>query len=168
MVKIKESILDTIKKNFEASGDEFDMRIFRHFIEGANSEEVLPEGDNFIFRTFYAINRYFFDFKVNYDHWCQFDTRQDASYYGNWFSAKLKTRISYTEGDIAVVVSSTDDAFMKSMTDLVNWNKENDTFIGVDPGMSPGDESKQFIEKLRIATNPGGMPKEQIFENIPG
>lgn len=149
MVKIKETILETVKNNFGASGNEFDMRIFRHFIEGANSSEVSPDGEFFTFHTFYRKDRYFFDFQVDYSHWMQVDNSQDASYYGTWCSPKLLTKVSYVEGDITVVVTPDSETFLKMMKEHVEWAKSCNTWVGFDEGLMPGLDSQAFIEVMK-------------------
>ena len=55
-------------------------------------------------RSFQMEDRYLFDFKLCRieDGWSQFDTSQDANYFGNWVNPiKLQT-ICYAEGDIIV------------------------------------------------------------------
>ena len=51
-------------------------------------------------------DRYIFDFDSDFRAagWLQFDTDQDASYYGVWVNPKLLRTFSYCEGDIYLVV----------------------------------------------------------------
>ena len=51
-------------------------------------------------------DRYLFDFDDDFRAagWLQFDTDQDASYYGVWVNPKLLRTLSYCEGDVYLVV----------------------------------------------------------------
>lgn len=79
-------------------------------------------------------DRYRFDLgacKVD-NGYAQFDTSQDASYYGNWvnpFSFKL---VCYCEGDLTVQICDDQDEFVSKVRGMVEWNGEG--FKGIDPG----------------------------------
>ena len=45
-------------------------------------------------------NRYFFDERLDFKEWRQFDTEQDAWYFGIWVSATHRQILVYAEGDI--------------------------------------------------------------------
>ena len=68
---------------------------------------------------FVSTERYAFDFSDEYRAgWKQYDTDQDAWYYGVWYNpAKMQT-LSYTEGDIYLVTCDAWSAFVNEMQDL--------------------------------------------------
>lgn len=79
-------------------------------------------------------DRYQYDFVTcNYKKgWAQLDTRQDASYYGNWINPTTRELLSYCEGDLTHTVCENDTDFIQAVRGCVNWHKDNDYFIGID------------------------------------
>lgn len=79
-------------------------------------------------RTFASVDRYLFDFNVctSEKGWAQLDTRQDASYYGNWINPTLRQLLSYAEGDIARTYCDTDAEFVAEVKRACEWHAEND------------------------------------------
>lgn len=65
-------------------------------------------------------SRYPFD--ENLKGWEQFDTPQDASYYGIWSSTERKAVVSYTEGDVTLVVAPDEKSFQAEVRGLWDWN----------------------------------------------
>ncbi len=62
-------------------------------------------------------DRYIFDFRVlSRANWKQFDTKQDASYFGVWVNLKERKTFTYCEGDRTLVVCP-DDAHLKAELD---------------------------------------------------
>ncbi len=45
------------------------------------------------------------------DGWRQWDTSQDASYFGVWVNAKLRKTVTFAEGDVTIVTCPTAEAF---------------------------------------------------------
>lgn len=73
-------------------------------------------------------DRYEFDFKTcTYANgFAQFDTKQDASYFGTWVSPSERKIVSYCEGDLTVQVADADEEFVALVRELVRWNEERD------------------------------------------
>lgn len=71
-------------------------------------------------------DRYSFDFKkcVPSDGWAQLDTKQDASYYGNWVNPLKLELLSYCEGDITHTQCETETEFVRTLTATIQWHAE--------------------------------------------
>lgn len=88
--------------------------------------------------TFAPGDRYYYDFNVcSYGKgWAQVDTKQDASYYGNWCNPHMLRLLSYAEGDVTVTYCDTEEEFVQAMRELHKWNADNGYWLGIDPGFS--------------------------------
>ena len=75
-----------------------------------NRPEINSRG-NRIDRSFFHADRYHFDFHrcKAADGWKQYDTNQDAWYFGVWVNLKLREILTYAEGDITRVTCPSDD-----------------------------------------------------------
>ena len=80
-------------------------------------------------------DRYHFDFKLctTAAGWAQVDTRQDASYFGTWTHPTKRETVCYCEGDITHTKCENDEEYVTHLRELVAWNIENETWIGIDP-----------------------------------
>lgn len=87
------------------------------------TRDFQPDGD-----------RYAYDFGLcNYKKgWAQLDTRQDASYYGNWINPLTLQLCSYCEGDATAIVCDDEADFVAEVRKAVEWQKEAGYFIGID------------------------------------
>ena len=56
--------------------------------------------------------------------WYQFDTAQDAPYYGSWCNPRLLMLLSYTEGDIYLIHCETPDQYRAEIEALEKFNAE--------------------------------------------
>ncbi len=82
-------------------------------------------------------NRYMYDSALPND-FAQVDTSQDASYFGNWASAKRRVLFSYCEGDCTTIQCETNDEFRQEVLKIKQWNEDNGhKFNGIDPGWKP-------------------------------
>ena len=84
----------------------------------APSGERTNERGNAI-ASFYAdAERYVFDFELCTpdDGWQQYDTAQDAWYFGVWVNVKRRQTLTYAEGDV-MLVTCPDDACLKAELD---------------------------------------------------
>lgn len=79
-------------------------------------------------------DRYAFDFKTctPANGWAQLDTKQDASYYGNWINPITRKLVSYCEGDVTLKECETDAEFVAELKVWIDWQKERGYFIGID------------------------------------
>lgn len=65
-------------------------------------------------------DRYLYDFDActSEKGWQQFDTDQDASYFGVWVHREKRTTFTYAEGDRTLVVCEDDDHFREEIADM--------------------------------------------------
>lgn len=77
------------------------------------------------FRTDDIDDRYCVDFADDFDKggWLQFDTDQDASYYGVWVSPKQLLTLTFAEGDWCLVVCKDTECYFAEIRDLIEFHK---------------------------------------------
>ncbi len=62
----------------------------------------------------------------------QFDTREDANYYGQWVNPHVLKFVSYAEGDVTRQTCETDEEFVGLVRQAADFH--GDRFLGIDPG----------------------------------
>lgn len=85
------------------------------------------------------IDRYVFDWGdcSTQNGFAQFDTRQDASYYGTWVSPRERKIVNFAEGDVSIETADSDEEFTAAVRKLVAWNEEHGWGPArIDPGFS--------------------------------
>jgi len=79
--------------------------------------------------------RYYFDNKCRpSDGWCQFDTRQDASYFGQWTNPLTLEFISFCEGDCTRIHCEDAAEYTAYMQETIAFYE--DSFMHIDVGIS--------------------------------
>jgi hypothetical protein len=78
------------------------------------------------------------------DGWAQLDSKQDASYYGQWANPLTLELQRYCEGDTARTKCDSEADFIAELTKCIEWNKEAGCWIGIDPGW-PGQQITERI-----------------------
>lgn len=80
-----------------------------------------------IYGMFFPTERYLIDFAEDFhtDEWAQFDTWQDAPYFGVWHSRKLMMSLTYAEGDWSLVRCANIEAFEKEIQDCVDFYEKD-------------------------------------------
>lgn len=75
---------------------------------------------NKVDRSFFPKDRYYFDFNrcKAADGWRQYDTREDAWYFGVWVHLEKREILTYSEGDV-VRVTCPDDEHLKAELDAM-------------------------------------------------
>lgn len=58
------------------------------------------------------------------DGWEQYDTDQDAWYFGVWVRLSTRETVTYAEGDITHVVAPTDEAFKAELANMAEFYGE--------------------------------------------
>ena len=83
-------------------------------------------------------DRYRYDFKrcTLSDGWAQLDTKQDASYFGNWVNPLTLKLMSYCEGDTTLTECTDEADFIVTLRECIQWHKDAGYFIGIDAGCS--------------------------------
>jgi hypothetical protein len=79
-------------------------------------------------------DRYKYDFRLctSDKGWAQLDTKQDASYFGNWINPLTLTLLSYCEGDVTLTECENEMDFIATVRECVEWHSERDYFLGID------------------------------------
>ena len=88
-------------------------------------------------------NRYDYDSALPRD-FAQLDTSEDASWYGNWASAKRLKLFSYCEGDTTLTVCETVEEFRQQLEEFQAFcARIGYEFRGIDPGWVHTEEILQ-------------------------
>jgi hypothetical protein len=84
-------------------------------------------------------DRYKFDFREcrARNGWAQLDTKQDASYFGNWINPVTLELVSYCEGDTTHTKCEDEADFIATVRECVRWHTEAGYFIGIDGMCEP-------------------------------
>jgi len=99
-----------------------------------------------ITRTFLPADRYRFDCGEcsSAAGFAQVDTRQDASYFGQWANPTARKLVSYCEGDVTRTECADDAEFVQTVREMETWT--NDAGYGplkIDPGFNE-DLTREF------------------------
>lgn len=100
---------------------------------------------------FSPADRYVYDFKhcTMANGWAQFDSAQDASYFGNWINPTKREWFSYTEGDTTLIRCADDAEFIAYVRETFAWYEQHDERRpGIDPGFNV--ELKAEFERLGL------------------
>lgn len=66
--------------------------------------------------------RYYYDCELNASKgWCQYDTDQDASYFGVWVNISTMEVLTYCEGDVSHVFAQNSELFKAELQSLVEF-----------------------------------------------
>jgi hypothetical protein len=100
---------------------------------------------------FAPADRYLYDFGACSiaKGWAQFDSAQDASYFGNWVNPVKREWFAYCEGDTTLIRCESDAEFAAYVRETFDWYAERD---GRRPGIDPG-----FSDDLKAAFNRVGL-----------
>lgn len=84
-------------------------------------------------------DRYKYDFRncTSSNGWAQLDSKQDASYYGQWVNPLTLKMMSYCEGDTTLTECEDEADFLVSLRECIRWNQEAGYFIGIDGMCEP-------------------------------
>ena len=90
-------------------------------------------------------SRYYYDSKLK--GFAQLDTKEDASYFGNWVhpSGVLYT---FCEGDLTIEKETDPKAFSQKVRTICRWYQDRDEFIGIDP---LNETTRKSFEALGLA-----------------
>lgn len=84
------------------------------------------ERGNRVCRWFRPADRYEVDFAddFNVEGWLQFDTDQDASYFGVWVNPRDFRTLTYAEGDWTLVECPTKESYLEEIRDAIRFYGE--------------------------------------------
>ncbi len=94
------------------------------------------ERGNTVFRSFHPTERYQFDFQLctSKKGWKQYDTDQDAWYFGVWVHAEKRVILTYAEGDISTVKCPTEESYHAELANMAKfYGPPPPAFITIDP-----------------------------------
>jgi hypothetical protein len=84
-------------------------------------------------RGSHQADRYHYDRTLLALGWQQYDTDQDAWYFGIWINPKKLETFTYAEGDTSHVIAPSIEAFCAELARLYQYHPQAPTFISIDP-----------------------------------
>lgn len=98
-----------------------------NLLRGTEVERTNAQG-NAVHTMFLSTERYVVDFGGQCstdpgapDQWCQFDTDQDAAYFGVWVHENLRQVLTYAEGDWSLVICPDLEHFKAEVQALLDF-----------------------------------------------
>ena len=84
--------------------------------------EVNARG-NQVFRSFHHAARYLWDFHIctKEKGWRQYDTDQDAWYFGVWVHPERRIILTYAEGDVTVVKCTSEASYHAELASMAEF-----------------------------------------------
>lgn len=115
--------------------------------------------DNTVVRRHLSADRYYFDFDADFvkDGWLQFDTGQDAWYYGVWVNPKHLWTLSYCEGDVCLVICSDVGHYNAEIREMCAFHREGFELIAMN--------SVDDLQALLLGGEPSGEPVSILRQN---
>ena len=91
---------------------------------------------NTIYRLCHSSERYLIDFADNFtaEGWEQYDTDQDAPYFGVWLNRGSRTTLTYCEGDWCLVDCPTDQSYNLEVQNANEFYGEGRIALVIDQG----------------------------------
>jgi hypothetical protein len=112
-------------------------------------------------------DRYHYDFEaLPAADWRQFDTRQDASYFGVWVNVRERMIFTYCEGDRSLVVCPTLESFRAELEDAERFYGPAPaaaTAIGAD-----GTVTRYYDARPTADDDPDAKPRSAIARALTG
>jgi hypothetical protein len=95
--------------------------------------------------------RYDFDFGIcsEANGWLQYDTHQDAWYFGVWVNRQHRLTLTYAEGDINLTVSPDDCAFARELKEMADFYGEAPpafTAFDMEPGTTNVTQITHYVD----------------------
>lgn len=92
---------------------------------GTQDEQLNARG-NTVWRVTHSTDRYIVDFCDDFkaSGWLQFDTDQDASYFGVWVNPAQRLTLTYCEGDWTLVECPTAETYNAELADASQFYGE--------------------------------------------
>lgn len=103
------------------------MKSVNEFIAMVFKESGTPnERGNEVRRAFLPTGRYRIDFADDFksEGWEQFDTSQDAAYFGVWMNKRLQQTLTYAEGDWTLVICPDWDHYLSEVRSAIEFYEE--------------------------------------------
>lgn len=84
-------------------------------------------------RGCHQADRYYYDQTLLAQGWQQYDTEEDAWYYGIWINTEKFETFTYAEGDTSHVIAPNIEAFRSELARLYQCHPQAPAFISIDP-----------------------------------
>lgn len=99
-----------------------------------DSERETKDADRYIYRAWRSTGRYVFDFAEEFTStgWIQFDTDQDAEYFGKWVNPTTMQTLCYAEGDWTLVECMTVEAYNTEVRECIEFFEPAPAFVVID------------------------------------
>ena len=97
-------------------------------------ESETNKRNNNIYRGFMPSERYIIDFAPDFimEGWKQFDTDQDAHYFGCWVNPVKFMTLTYAEGDWSLVICHNKDQYNQEVQNMIDFYDEGFEFKTID------------------------------------
>ena len=84
-------------------------------------------------RGSHQADRYYYDRTLLAQGWQQYDTDEDAWYFGIWIHTEKLETFTYAEGDTNHVIAPNVEAFRAELARLYQYHPQAPAFISIDP-----------------------------------
>ncbi|MFB0777725.1 hypothetical protein [Aeromonas salmonicida] len=99
-------------------------------------------------RGSHQADRYYYDRMLLAQGWQQYDTDQDAWYFGIWINTEKLETFTYAEGDINHVIAPNVEVFRAELARLYQYHPQAPAFISIDP--EAGVVTRHFEAKPEV------------------
>jgi hypothetical protein len=122
--------------------------------DGDYDDEINAQG-NIIIREFReGRQRYHYDFNLLEKGWKQFDTDQDASYFGIWHSEDEMRFLTFAEGDETLVICKDAVGYNKELDSMLEFYKPTPFAVSID--LDGGSKTQYYDERPNFIHVQGG------------
>ncbi|MDR6997434.1 hypothetical protein J2Y65_004150 [Aeromonas salmonicida] len=99
-------------------------------------------------RGSHQADRYYYDRTLLAQSWQQYDTEEDAWYFGIWINTEKLETFTYAEGDTCHVIAPNVEAFRAELARLYQYHSQAPAFISIDP--EAGVVTRHFEAKSEV------------------
>ncbi|EHA1069099.1 hypothetical protein I8Y05_004258 [Aeromonas hydrophila] len=99
-------------------------------------------------RGSHQVDRYYYDLTLLAQGWQQYDTEEDAWYFGIWINTETLETFTYAEGDTSHVIAPNVEAFRAELARLYQCHPQAPAFICIDPKV--GVVTRHFEAKPEV------------------
>jgi hypothetical protein len=99
-------------------------------------------------RGSHQADRYYYDRTLLAQGWQQYDTEEDAWYFGIWVNTEKLETFTYAEGDTSHVIAPNVEAFRSELARLYQYHPQAPAFISIDP--EAGVVTRHFEAKPEV------------------
>lgn len=114
--------------------------------------EFCPTASRYVYDSKYCVSK----------GWAQFDTKEDAPYYGQWVNPFELKFASYCEGDLSVTTCDAQDEFVAYIQSIADWHGNG--FIGIDTGFGVPNSIGEKLTEIGL----GHLLHKSYFFDLDG